>query len=109
MTQAERILKLQATIDRQEKTLNEYADVIYAQAQRIAELASPITTTFHGSHDISHCNGEDCPKANTCQRYLAHLQIQENPDLYKDGRFTYIFSQSCVSQDFSLFWGKPSN
>lgn len=30
-----------------------------------------------GSHDITHCNRNDCPKCNTCHRYLMYLDAKE--------------------------------
>ena len=30
-----------------------------------------------GSHDITHCDRDDCPKCNTCHRYLMYLDAKE--------------------------------
>lgn len=30
-----------------------------------------------GSHDITHCGRNDCPKCNTCHRYLMYLDAKE--------------------------------
>ena len=29
------------------------------------------------SHDITHCDNEDCPAKDTCHRYLANLEAKE--------------------------------
>jgi len=28
-------------------------------------------------HDITHCKGEGCELRDTCERYLAHLMLQD--------------------------------
>lgn len=28
-------------------------------------------------HDITHCSEKDCPKAKTCVRYLAYLELKK--------------------------------
>lgn len=33
-------------------------------------------------HDITHCKGGDCPLKETCYRYIAHLDLKENPGKY---------------------------
>lgn len=31
------------------------------------------------NHDIAHCSEKDCPKASTCERYLAYLELRKYP------------------------------
>ena len=34
------------------------------------------------SHDITHCNNENCKNKDTCYRYLAHLEAKEKKYTY---------------------------
>lgn len=30
------------------------------------------------NHDITHCNGKNCPLRNKCLRYLAFVELKKN-------------------------------
>ena len=32
-------------------------------------------------HDILHCDGEGCPLKQTCERYLAYLEVRDTPNV----------------------------
>ena len=48
--------------------------------------AVEIAKSQYINHDISHCNIEEMQlKCTTCRRYIAHLQISEQYEKFKDG------------------------
>ena len=55
------------------------------------------------NHDITHCSEKDCPKANTCVRYLAYLELRKYPDKWdkdkKHSSFTVVRRKPC-----KLYW-----
>lgn len=40
------------------------------------------------NHDIAHCQGNNCPIKETCDRYKAHLEVIEGK--YQSMRISYF-------------------
>lgn len=57
------------------------------------------------SHDISHCQGNNCKKKESCHRYLQHLKLLE-----MDTRLmvSYLFPSECLERDYESYWGKDN-
>lgn len=48
------------------------------------------------NHDITHCSEKDCPKAETCIRYLAYLELRKYPGKFGDYHsFTIVRRKPC--------------
>ena len=51
------------------------------------------------NHDITHCNGTNCDRRGTCERYEAHLDLLKPRNVAEEpiGRFnSYTDSNDCV-------------
>lgn len=58
------------------------------------------------NHDISHCNPEELQlKCTTCVRHIAHLQVSEQYERFKDGLYSYFSTpfESCIQKDYQYF------
>ena len=63
--------------------------------------------THSFSHDISHCNPREdmTDKCHSCKRLAAHLQLDLQPERFKDGLYSY-FSEpllSCINKDYQHY------
>ena len=57
------------------------------------------------SHDITHCNNENCKNKDTCYRYLAHLEAKEKKYTY----LTYLVIDDLVKENCSIYWEVKKN
>ena len=59
--------------------------------------------------DISYCDGEGCKKKNKCKRYFSIESVFNDCKLA--GMLSFIHSDSCIDDDYSLFLnnGKYNN
>ena len=53
------------------------------------------------NHDVTHCQGDNCPKKETCYRYKAYLDI---PNVKDQTLFSMILAQGCVENNYNLYW-----
>lgn len=70
------------------------------------EKAVKIAQHQYINHDISHCNIEEVQlKCTTCRRYIAHLQIEEQYEKFKDGLYSYFSTpfESCIEKNYQYY------
>jgi hypothetical protein len=68
--------------------------------------AVEIARTKYVNHDISHCNIEELQfKCTTCRRYIAHLQISEQYEKFKDRLYSYFSDplEECVEKNYQYY------
>jgi len=54
------------------------------------------------THDITHCTGEDCKHKQSCQRYIAHLDLKkQKPSPW--GR-SYMKASECTENQYFMYW-----
>lgn len=77
-------------------------DALEKAKLKVTELAQ----TKSIIHDISHCNPEKLQlKCTSCLRYIAHLQLSEQSDKFRDGLYSYFSNplQSCIEKDYKYY------
>lgn len=68
--------------------------------------AVKLAQTQYINHDISHCNVEEIQmKCTSCIRYIAHLQLSEQHEKFRDGLYSYFSDplESCIEKDFKYY------
>lgn len=55
------------------------------------------------SHDIAHCQGDNCKKKESCHRYTQHLKVLEREDLF---RVSYLYPKECTEREYESYWEK---
>jgi len=57
--------------------------------------------------DISYCDGEGCVKKDNCKRYFSVESVFKDCKLA--GILSFIRSDSCINDDYSLFLNNGKN
>lgn len=60
------------------------------------------------NHDIAHCAGGGCKLRNTCQRYLAHLDLDSQTQTFRDNHNNYVGHELCNMNDLYIPVGEEN-
>lgn len=52
------------------------------------------------NHDCTHCNGDNCPKKDTCHRYKVFRALRGDEEY----PISFCSAAECVENDYSLHW-----
>ncbi len=59
------------------------------------------------NHDLSHCEGLNCPRRESCHRYAAHMDLVNNPR--KNPRIYYSYVTVDEPAECQIYWEREDN